>query len=87
MDSIDALKLKAEHNNMSPIISGIRWPPRDGETVITGTDLDTNYKYYFEGVVPTTPKGLTDDYEISNWLDCHKVAELWKKWKKGGITS
>jgi len=85
INNIDLLQINSTHNNMAPIVTNIRWPPRDGESGIIGTNLEANYEHYFQGIVPTTPDGLTDSYEISNWYDCYIVAELWKKWKQGQL--
>lgn len=85
IDSIDALQLNATHDNMAPIVTNIRWPPRDGEKGILGTDLNGNFDYYFESAIITPPEELTDDYEINNWEDCYKAAELWKRWKEGSL--
>jgi hypothetical protein len=80
-----ALTLKGIHRDMMPIISAIRWPPDPGTAPITGPNLKETYQHYFGKVLPTPPPHVTDEYEISNWLDCKMPADLWIRWQRGEL--
>jgi hypothetical protein len=77
--------INATHDDMLEITSNIRWPPDPGTGPINGPGLEATYRYYFGEGPPPMPPGLADVYEAGNWLDCHMTAELWKKWKRGGL--
>jgi hypothetical protein len=79
------LTLKGIHHDMMPIISAIRWPPDPGTAPITGPSLTETYQRYFGKVFPSPPPHVTDEYEISNWLDCKMAAELWTRWQRGEL--
>jgi hypothetical protein len=78
------LTLKGTHHDMMPIISAIRWPPDPGTAPITGPNLTETYRHYFGDLFPVPPPHITDQYEISNWLDCKMAAELWLRWQHNG---
>ncbi|WP_322106031.1 hypothetical protein [Paraburkholderia sp. J41] len=75
----------ATHDDMLLITSNARWPSDAGTGSIKGPGLIATYKYYLGSNVPVAPEGLTDEYEVSNWRDCHMTAALWKKWKRGEL--
>jgi hypothetical protein len=81
------LNLKGVHHDMMPIISTIRWPPDPGTAPITGPNLVDTYRHYFGDHLPAPPPQITDDYEISNWLDCKMTAALWLRWRQGELTA
>ena len=75
----DALPLKGTHYDMRVHACRDRWPPRDEEDKpILGPDLRNHYQHYF-GQPPPDPPGHLDDYERSNWHDCHMAGELWRR--------
>jgi hypothetical protein len=78
--------ISGHHDDMADIISRIRWPPDPGTSPICGKSLDDTYRYYFGNVLTPAPLHIQDDYEANNWRDCHMTAELWKKWKREGLT-
>jgi hypothetical protein len=77
--------LRGIHHDMMPIISAIHWPPNPGTAPITGPGLTETYRHYFGNVIPTPPPHVTDEYAISNWLDCRMAAELWTRWRHGEL--
>ena len=81
------LRLRAQHYDMLEITSSERWPPKPGTSPILGQSLTDTYVHYFgpEPIVP--PPGLTDEYEIANWYDCFKAAQLWRRWRDGLLKS
>jgi len=79
------LTLRGTHHDMMPIISAIRWPPDPGTAPITGPNLMETYQHYFGAVTPAPPLQMTDQYEISNWLDCKMAADLWSRWQRGEL--
>ena len=79
------LTLKGIHHDMMPIISAIRWPPDPGTAPITGPNLTETYQHYFAKVLLSPPLHVTDEYEISNWLDCKMATELWTRWQRGEL--
>lgn len=88
------LHISGEHNDMSRIISEIRWPPDPGTAPILGQSLDDTYRYYFGDGPRNPPRHLSDAYEgdqlnyvIGNWWDCYMTAELWKRWRRGELGS
>jgi hypothetical protein len=78
-------KFQGGHDDMSEIISMIRWPPDAGTAPILGQCLRDTYRHYFGDELPPQPAGIHDLYEVNNWRDCHMTAELWKKWKRQGL--
>jgi len=80
------LTLQGMHHDMMPIISAIRWPPEPDTAPITGPNLTETYQHYFGKVFPAPPPHVTDEYEISNWLDCKMTAALWIRWQQGELT-
>ncbi len=75
----DDLSLNGTHCDMRILACRDRWPPRDGEDDrILGPDLRDHYRHYFGRPLPEPPGHLDDDYERSNWLDCHMAGELWR---------
>jgi len=80
--SVADLPLKGAHHDMMPIISAIRWPPDPGTAPITGPNLLETYQHYFGPVVAMPPSHVTEQYEISNWLDCKMTADLWTRWRR-----
>ena len=76
----DALSLKGTHCDVRIHACSDRWPPRDGEDgSILGPGLRDHYRHYFGWPPPDPPRRLDDDYERSNWRDCHMAAELWRR--------
>lgn len=80
--SVASLTLRGTHHDMMPIISAIRWPPDPGTAPITGSNLLETYQHYFGAVVPVPPSHVSQQYEISNWLDCKMTADLWTQWRR-----
>jgi len=76
------LTIKGTHHDMMPIISAIRWPPDPGTAPITGPNLTETYRHYFGDEFPAPPSYVTEQYEISNWLDCKMTADLWLRWQR-----
>lgn len=80
------LVIRGVHHDMLEITSIIRYPPRDGTGYIRGTGgLDGAFEHFFGKIEIVNPPYLRDAYEISNWSDCYKTAELWKKWRSGEL--
>ena len=76
----DALSLKGTHCDVRIHACSDRWPPRDGEDgSILGPDLRDHYRHHFGWPPPDPPRRLDNDYERSNWRDCHMAAELWRR--------
>ena len=76
----DALLLKGTHCDMRILACRDRWPQRDGEdNQILGPDLRNHYRHYCGRPPLDPPRHIDDDYERSNWQDCHMAAELWKR--------
>jgi hypothetical protein len=65
-----------------PIFSAIRWPPDPGAAPTTGPNLTETYQHFFGAVVPEPPLHVTEQYEISNYLDCKMTADLWNRWRQ-----
>ena len=86
LPAVASLTLKGTHHDMMPIISAIRWPPDPGTAPITGPNLAETYRHYFGAVVLVPPSHVTEQYEISNWLDCKMTADLWNRWQRGELT-
>ncbi len=80
------LSLKGTHHDMRPIVSAIRWPPDPGTLPILGPNLTETYQHYFGDVFPVPPLHVTEQYEMSNWLDCKMTATLWNRWQHGELT-
>ncbi len=94
LPSVTELHISGEHNDMSRIVSEIRWPPDPGTAAILGQNLDETYRYYFGDERCNPPPDLRDKYEgdqldyiIANWRDCYMTAELWKRWRRGKLGS
>lgn len=81
----EELAIRGVHNDMLEITSIIRYPPRDGTGYINGPGLDATFEHFFGKLEIKSPPHINDDYEISNWKDCYKTAELWKKWRRGEL--
>jgi hypothetical protein len=79
------LSIHGHHDDMSEIISEIRWPPDPGTARILGQSLCETYRHYFGAELAIPPAHIEDEYEVSNWRDCHMTAELWKKWRRGDL--
>ena len=76
----DAPPLKGTHCDMRIHAGRDRWPPRDeADDRILGPDLRDHFQHYFGWPPPDPPDHIDDDYERSNWRDCHMAAELWKR--------
>lgn len=86
LPSMADLTLKGIHHDMMTIISRIRWPPDPGTAPIIGPNLTETYRHYFGDLLPVPPSQLTNQYEISNWVDCKMPAELWLRWQRGELT-
>lgn len=85
LESASHLSIRGTHDDMLEVTSNIRWPPNLGTGSILGPGLTATYRHYFGDGSPSQPSFLQDDYEVSNWHDCHMTAELWKKWKRGEL--
>lgn len=85
LSSVADLRISGVHNDMMKITSDTRWPPDPGTGSILGPGLLATYRHYFgdQTVVPSSH--LQNEYVASNWSDCYMTAELWKKWKLGGL--
>jgi hypothetical protein len=82
---VTKLSLCGVHDDMREITSRQRWPPDPGTDPILGENLTKTYTYYFGNEFSSEPPHLVDEYEISNWQDCFRAAELWKRWKAGEL--
>ena len=75
----ETVMLRGKHVDMQIEASIDRWPPNPGTSPIRGTDLRSQYEYYFDKPLPEPPDDIKDDYEQDNWRDCYTATELWKK--------
>jgi hypothetical protein len=82
LPSVADMTLKGIHHDMMPIISAIRWPPDPGNSPIAGPNLTDTYQHYYGKAIPAPPPHVTEEYEISNWLDCRMTADLWTRWQR-----
>ncbi|AOZ11155.1 hypothetical protein BKK80_34950 (plasmid) [Cupriavidus malaysiensis] len=81
----DSHVLKATHDDMRLITSSIRWPCDPGTIPIYGHNLRATYEHFCGPLPPSPPEPIPDKYELDNWNDCYRTAELWKRWKQGTL--